>query len=500
MTNSKITRRDFLRGTTAAAVTLSLGCAGIGNRMSSGSGPPNIVMVLADDLGYGDLGCYGNRLHHTPHIDALAAEGIRLTSGYVTAAVCSPSRAGLMTGRHQQRHGYEYNLGGRSRFGLSLEERTLANLMKHAGYATGMIGKWHLGNAEKFSPLERGFDEFYGITEGGTTYATPRTPDIVSIPAGKPPERGGQWAIRKGRETVVEDTYITDAFTREGVDFIRRHRDEPFFLYLSYTSPHTPLQAKGSDVKRNSDIDGLLGQVYAAMITALDDGVGRVTAALRESGLEENTLVIFFSDNGGALYVPVADNGPLNGGKRYQYEGGHRVPFIVKWPDRLPRGSVYDAPVVSLDLYPTLASAAGVEGAMHRDHDGVDVIPHLSDRIPGSPHERLFWRADPNRAIRQGKWKLWQVNNAPPGSKDMNHRRLPVDQIPADSPDGQQILLFDLSSDLGERMNVAEDHPEIVTELLSALDDWEAGLSDPTWRCVRSTIFERDGSPLQLFF
>ena len=499
MNGKKMTRRDFLCGTAAAAITYSMG-AGFAGTASPGKRRPNVVMIIADDLGYADLGCYGSTTIQTPHIDALAAGGVRFTSGYVTAAVCSPSRAGLMSGRYQQRHGYEFNLGGRQGVGLSTDETTLANVMKGAGYATGMVGKWHLGNDKKFFPLVRGFDEFYGITEGGTSYGTPRTPDMVTIPKSKLTERAGNWSIYRGRETVVEDTYITDAFTREGVDFIRRHKDEPFFLYLSYTAPHTPLQAKGADVKRNSHIKTEVGQVYAAMINALDDGVGQVTATLKALGLEEDTMVVFFSDNGGALYVPATDNGPLNGGKRYQYEGGHRVPFIVKWPGHVAKGVRYDDPIISLDLYPTFAAAAGVEKAMNPNHDGVNIIPYLAGDIPGPPHERLFWRAGPNRAVRQGNWKLWQVNNAPPGSKDMNHQRLPVDQIPADSPHGQQILLFDLSKDLGERENVAQTHPDVVKGLLSALDSWESELKDPSWSCVRSTIFEREGMPLQLFF
>ena len=499
MSNKNLSRRDFLYGTAAAAITFSLG-SGLTSLASPRKRRPNIVMIIADDLGYGDLGCYGSTTVRTPHIDALAAGGVRFTSGYVTAAVCSPSRAGLMSGRYQQRHGYEFNLGGRKGVGLSTEETTLANLIKGAGYATGMVGKWHLGNDKKFFPLVRGFDEFYGITEGGTSYATPRTPDMVTIPQRKLTERGGNWSIYRQSKTVVEDTYITDAFTREGVDFIRRHKDDPFFLYLSYTAPHTPLQAKGADVKRNSHIETEVGRVYAAMVTALDDGVGQVTKTLKELGLEDDTMVVFFSDNGGALYVPATDNGPLNGGKRYQYEGGHRVPFLVKWPGQLKKGVSYDEPVITLDLMPTFAAAAGVGKAMRSDHDGVNIVPYLAGDTPGPPHERLFWRTGPNRAVREGKWKLWQVNLAPPGSKDMNHRRLPVDQIPTGSPHGQKILLFDLSTDLGERVNVAQNHPSVVKGLLSALDNWESELLEPAWPCTRSTIFERNGTPLHLFF
>jgi len=235
------------------------------------------------------------------------------------------------------------------------------------------------------------------------------------------------------------------------------------------------------------------------MITALDDGVRQVAATLKALGLEEDTVVVFFSDNGGVVRLG-GDNGPLNGAKRYQYEGGLRVPFIVKWPGRLAKGITYDDPVISLDLYPTFAAIAGVEEAMLSDHDGVNILPYLTGDIPGSPHDRLCWRAAPNRAVRQGKWQLRQVDHAPPGSKDEKGRLLPKGQIPTDSPHGRKILLFDLSKDLGERVNVAEQHPDVVKKLLSALDEWESELVEPAWPSHGSTIFERNGTPLRLFF
>lgn len=493
MSNKKLSRRDFLYGTAAAAITYSLG-TGFTGATTPRRRRPNIVMIVADDLGYGSLGCYGSNTIRTPHIDALAAGGVRLTSGYVTAAVCSPSRAGFMSGRYQQRHGFEFNVKGRD-VGLSPGETTLASLMKGAGYATGMVGKWHLGKSEKQFPLARGFDEFYGFITG-SRYATPRTPDIVTIPRRR---KLVERPIYRGHKRIVEDTYLTDAFTREAVDFIHRHRDDPFFLYLAHKAPHSPLTAKGADVKRNDHIDTLRGRVYAAMITAMDDGIGQVTAALKELGLEEDTVVVFFSDNGGVVRLG-ADNGPLNGAKRYQYEGGLRIPFIVKWPGRLARGITYHEPVISLDLYPTFAAIAGAEKAMRSDHDGVNIIPYLNGDMPGSPHDRLFWRATPNRAVREGKWKLWQVDLAPPGSKDNRGKLLPKNQIPTDSPHGRKILLFDLSRDLGERVNVAQNYPDVVKMLLSALDEWESGLVEPAWPSHGSTIFERNGTPLKLFF
>lgn len=497
MNDGKISRRDFLCGTAAAALSVSLGNS-LARASTPQKGRPNIVMIFADDLGYGDLGCYGSKTIRTPHIDALAAEGVRMTSGYVSAAVCSPSRAGLMTGRYQQRMGYEYNLSGSRDLGLPRDESTLANLLKGAGYATGMVGKWHLGFTLELSPLARGFDESFGTRGGGTLYATSRTPGIVTIADRKLPAERPRPVFR-GNKKVREDAYITDAFTREAIDFIQRHKEEPFFLYLSYTAPHTPLQAKQADVDRNSHIQDPARRVYAAMVTAMDDGIGRIAKTLKGLDLEDDTMVVFFSDNGGVIWV-AGDNGPLNGGKRYQYEGGNRVPFIVKWPGHLEKGATYQEPIISLDLYPTFAAVAGAQNNLGPQHDGVNLIPYLTGKIPGSPHDRLFWRSSPNRAIREGKWKLWQVNVAAPGSRDARARLIPRDQIPADSPHGQKILLFDLSRDLGEQVNVAQKHPEIVKRLIGALDEWESQLKTPMWPCTRSTIFERNGVPLQLFF
>jgi len=453
------------------------------------------VLIVADDLGYGDVGCYGSRDILSPHIDALASQGVRFTDGYVTAAVCSPSRAGLISGRYQQRNGYEYNWGGRPSFGLSTGETTLASLLKISGYATCAIGKWHLGSAEPYFPLSRGFDEFYGFINGGK-YATPRTPGIVTFPSNA--KIHDRRFLYRGKDLVSEDAYLTDAFTREAIDFIHRHKDAPFFLYLAHKAPHTPLTAKREDYRRNSHIDTRRRRVYAAMISALDDGVGQIASTLRALGLEKDTLVVFLSDNGGA-YWAAASNDPLNGGKRFHYEGGIRVPFIMRWPGHLPAGTVYREPVTSLDLYPTFAAASGAVEGVRTDHDGVDILPYLSGNAAGTPHERLFWRTGPNRAVRQGKWKLWQVDRASPEAPATSPAAVPVAQKMPSSPHGREILLFDLSTDVGESTNVAEAHPDVVKQLLQALDQWESELMDPAWS-GRMTIFERNGMPLQLFF
>ncbi|MCB1693314.1 MAG: sulfatase-like hydrolase/transferase, partial [Pseudomonadales bacterium] len=293
---------------------------------------PNIVFILADDLGYGDTGVYGSTVIRTPHIDALAADGVRMTEGYVSHPVCSPSRAGLMTGQYQERHGWEFNPAGRdAQSGMNTSVRTMPMEMKSLGYATGMIGKWHLGTQRQYHPLSRGFDEYFGVLEGGTTYIDSREPGVEygSLHGEHgPTERPNQ--LYRGFEPVEVDRYVTDVFTEEAIAFIDRHRHEPFFLYLSHIAPHTPLQATAKYLDRYRDIADERTRVYAAMVSALDDSVGAVVAELKSLGMYENTLIVFMSDNGCASYVRGAcSNAPLTGFKRYHQEGGIRVPLLV---------------------------------------------------------------------------------------------------------------------------------------------------------------------------
>ena len=472
---------------------------------------PNVVLIVADDLGYGDTGAYGGETIATPHIDALAGAGVRLTDGHVSAAVCSPSRAGLMTGRYQSRFGYEYNpsfnfqSGPEAGLGLPVTETTLADVLQGAGYATGLVGKWHLGVHEQYHPLNRGFDEFYGIFGGGTSYIDSRLPGVHSWPAeGAPTERdtNAARAIMDGREPVAVPEYLTDVFAARAVDFIDRHAGGPFFLMLSLTAPHTPIQATDEYVERNLHIEGDGARIYAAMVSSVDDTVGDVVGALQEHGLDGNTLVFFISDNGCINYVAevICTNAPLSGAKRYQLEGGIRVPFIAAWPDRLPAGRVYDEPVISLDIFPTAAAAAGLEP---RDLDGVDLLPHLEGEAAAPPHEFLFWRSAPNVAVRWGDWKLWRVDRS---ERDLDQamgapaRLLPLVNYPAVSPSGQTTLLYDLATDIGERENVAEDHPEVVERMEAELATWSSGLAEPMWPSTRSTLDTRDGQTIQLYF
>ncbi|MEM9407758.1 MAG: sulfatase-like hydrolase/transferase, partial [Acidobacteriota bacterium] len=353
-----------------AALLFCLAAAALPTVPASATERPNIVFVLADDLGYGDVGAYGGTTIQTPEIDALTQSGVRFTQGYVTHPVCSPSRAGLMTGRYQQRHGWEFNPAGRDRgAGLSLEERTLGDVLRDAGYRTGLVGKWHLGQQPNHRPTQRGFDEYFGILEGGSIFIDSRKPGVesASLRGGRgPTERHNTvWRARRGtdgrtvEEAVDVDEYLTDVFTDEALRFIGASDEQPFFLFLSHTTPHTPLQATVEYLEPYRHIEDPAKRVYAAMVASLDASVGRLREALEKSGQLEDTLFVFASDNGCAGYIfGACSNAPLRGFKRYHHEGGVRVPFVVSWPARLAAGQVVDTPVSTLDLFATFAAAA----------------------------------------------------------------------------------------------------------------------------------------------
>src|SRR5262245_6447241 len=311
---------------------------------------PNILIILADDLGYADVGFHGCKDIPTPNIDSIARNGVRCTNGYVSGPYCSPTRAGLLTGRYQQRFGHEFNPGGGTA-GMPVDQVTLADRLKKAGYATGLVGKWHLGSAPQFHPQKRGFDEYFGFLGGQHAYF---------------PEKGNKAdPILRGTEPVDEQEYLTDAIARESVAFIERHKKEPFFLYMAFNAVHTPMHATDKYLKRVANISDVKRHIYAAMLSAADDAVGAVLAKLKEAGLEENTLIFFFSDNGGPTMKGTTINGsrnePLRGSKRQTLEGGIRVPFAVQWKGKLPAGKVYDKPVIQLDIQPTALAAAGVD-------------------------------------------------------------------------------------------------------------------------------------------
>ena len=441
-------RRDFLRALGVAGACLALdGRAALGAEAAgSKTRKPNIVLIVADDLGYADLGVQGCKDIPTPNIDSIAQNGVRFTNGYVSCPVCSPTRAGLMTGRYQQRFGHEFNSGpadvANPEFGLPLAETTLAERLKPLGYATGMFGKWHLGFRPEMHPQKRGFDEFYGFLGGAHSYQ--------SIGA------GGNGAVLEGTEPVSELDYTTDAFTRGAVSFIDHHRDEPFFLYLPYNAVHLPLEALEKYKSRFPAIEDKKRRVYAAMLSAMDDGVGQVLAKLRERGLEENTLVLFISDNGGPTAQTTSSNKPLRGYKGQVLEGGIRIPFMAQWKGHIPAGKVDARPVISLDIHPTALAVAG--GAVPESGlDGVNLLPLLTQEKADAAHDRLFWRFGEQSAARAGDWKLLQYEDAAP-------------------------QLYNLADDIGEATDLADKNPEKVKELQAAYDEWNAKNIPARWK------------------
>jgi arylsulfatase B len=449
---------------------------------------PNIVILLADDLGYGELGCQGNPQIPTPHIDSIAASGIRFTAGYVTAAYCSPSRAGLMTGRFPTRFGYEFNpIGARNEepgCGLPDSESTLAQHLHNAGYTTGLVGKWHLGGSAPYHPLRRGFDEFYGFLHEGHFFLPPPYRGATTMLRRRtlPDGSQGRWIdgnlvytthmgsdepaydadnpILRGGQPVEEHEYLTDALTREAVDFIQRNQRRPFFLYLAYNAVHSPLQGADAHMKRFEHIDDIHRRIFAAMLANLDDSVGAVLAKLRETRLEHDTLVFFLSDNGGPTRELTSSNLPLRGGKGDVYEGGIRVPFMVQWKRRLPQGHVYEKPVISLDVFATAAALAGAPLPGNRPVDGVDLIPYLTGANSGRPHDVLFWRMNQRTALRAADWKL--LRNSQRGDT------------------GWQ--LYNLADDPAENNDLASENPEKLTELKHIWDEWNSQMIDPAWQ------------------
>lgn len=407
---------------------------------------PNIVVILADDLGYADLGCQGCTDISTPHIDSIAAAGVRFTDGYATHPVCSPSRAGLMSGRYQHRFGFEHNSGpelyAAPNFGLPRSIPTLAERLKEAGYATGMVGKWHIGLKEGLRPHERGFDDHFGFLGGAHTYF---------------PDRGQRVSLIRNGEPVEEREYLTDAFARESVAFIERNRGRPFFLYLSFNAVHSPLEATKAYEDRFPNIADPKRRTYAGMTAAMDDAVGRVLAELRKHKLEESTLVFFYSDNGGPTLQTTSRNDPLRGYKGQVFEGGIRVPFLIQWKGKLPAGQVYRKPVMAFDITATALAAAGIASPEEKPLDGVDLLPFLLGRKSEAPHGSLFWRGGPQHAARVGDWKL--VHD-PRQSSDM---------------------LFHLAEDGGEEKDLAAERPDKLEELRAAYEAWAAQMMPAQW-------------------
>jgi arylsulfatase A-like enzyme len=420
---------------------------------------PNIIFILIDDFGYADSGPYGAKDIRTPNMDRLANEGIKFTDFYANAPVCTPTRCGFITGRWQQRYGFEFAMGYMGEnfrrvgdqwvketdihsLGLSNRFQTLPKLLKQAGYATGAFGKWHLGSHDEFNPVHHGFDTYFGVLLGHADYFHHAYFD-------------GTYAMRDGLEPVKKEGYVTDLINQRASKFIDDHAKEPFFLYVPHLAVHAPYQPPGrplpSVTKENMN-DGDR-TIYAAMVERVDQGVGMILESLKRNGLTEKTLVVLSSDNGGSKY---SDNSPLFHQKGSLWEGGIRVPCLMRWPGRLPAGAVSKQVGITMDLSATFAALAGVEPAKDQSFDGINLLPLVE--ASAAPRERtLCWRIDNNgtarhqKAVRQGNWKLML--------------------------DGKTELLFDLATDISERANLSVRFPELVVKLKAALAAWEADIA-----------------------
>ncbi|WP_395750573.1 sulfatase [Prosthecobacter sp.] len=418
--------------------------------------PPNIVFILADDFGYGDLGCMGCKDIATPNIDRLAAEGVKFTDFYANAPVCTPTRTGFMTGRWQQRCGIEFAFGYQVEqfrrvkgewvpepnihgLGLPLGETTIAQRLKTANYATGAFGKWHLGYKDEYNPTKRGFDEYFGELLGHADYYKHTYYD-------------GTYALRDGLEPVKREGYLTDLINDRAVKFIRDHKSGPFFLYVPHLAVHSPFEAPDAPgtpmVTKDTMLKGSRA-IYKAMVERMDKGVGMILAELDTQLITENTLVVFSSDNGGERF---SRNLPLFHHKATLWEGGIRVPCLMRWPGKLPKGKVTSQMAITMDLHATFLAAAGVTEPAPKPLDGIDLLPLITG--DSKPVERTFyWRIDrSNRkqhAIRQGPWKYINDGNT-------------------------MDLLFNLDDDISERTDLGYQHPDILADLKAKLKAWEA--------------------------
>lgn len=418
---------------------------------------PNILLIVSDDQGYADVGFHGCTDIPTPNLDRLAQSGIRFSNGYVSHAFCSPTRAALLTGRYQQRFGHENNPyydPTNHREGLPTTETLLPQFLKDAGYVTGWIGKWHLGAAPEFRPQNRGFTETFGFLGGGHHYLN-WTPALQGSG-----QEYSEPILRNGQPVDVTN-HLTTAFGDEGAAFVRRHNNEPWFLYLAFNAPHSPNEPTPERLARFASIENPKRRKYAAQVSLMDDAIGNVLAALRESGQEQKTLVLFFSDNGGQIATNSwegASNLPLRDGKGSVYEGGVRVPFVMSWAGRLPAGRVQDAMVSSLDVFPTSLALAGVPMPTNKIYDGVNLMPFLTGTDTNASHDKLFWRLGGGRqlAVRENDLKLVRLRNKP---EELYH-------LPAD--------LSETNNLIGVRTNDAK-------RLRATLDNWNKQLVPPAF-------------------
>lgn len=423
---------------------------------------PNIVLLFSDDAGYADFGFHGSKIIKTPNLDKLAKQGVRFTQGYVSDPTCGPSRAGLITGKYQQRFGFEENnvpsymskvsaADGRE-MGVPVEEITIADYLKKQGYVTSFYGKWHLGGDDRFHPTKRGFDEFYGFRGGARSY----------FPYSKAPPSEMDLMERGFANFVEPEQYLTDALAKEAISFIEKNAKakKPFFTMLSFNAVHTPMDATEEDLKQFPELKGKRKTV-AAMTLALDRACGKVLDKLKELGIEKNTLVVFTNDNGGPTDKNAGVNFPLSGTKSSHLEGGIRVPFLMKWPGKIQPNTTYDFPISTLDLLPTFFTVGGGNTETIKDIDGVDLLPYVNGTNKGRPHEILFWKKDARGVIRKGDWKLIRYPDRP-------------------------AELYNIPEDISETNNLVSEHPEMVKEMFKELFQWELTLERPRWMLKKS--------------
>ncbi|MEO6254401.1 MAG: sulfatase-like hydrolase/transferase [Ferruginibacter sp.] len=482
---------------------------------AQGKTPPNIILIITDDLGYSDLASYGNKHVRTPNIDSLGIKGVRFTQAYVTSPICAPSRMGIMTGRYQQRFGAEFMLYDkfdrsvkkqitkhlfsvkkkpvgiatlkpdlfldRSVYvtDLPASEITIAEMLKQKGYATGYVGKWNLSSSPDVFPDMHGFDYAYYF-DGALSryvddpvdtnqYINMHLPWAFSeIPAWAP--RHGSTAIKEQRSMVKDTGYLTFSLAAKGIDFIEQHKTKPFFLTLSFNAPHDPFQVPKKYFNAIHTEPDSVRRVYSGMIEALDDAVGSVIQKLEQEGLTDDCLIFLISDNGGATYTRATDNAPLRGGKATHFDGGIAVPFFIKYPNGLKARQSYSHPVSSLDIYSTIAAVSNAALSADRAYDGVNLLPFLNNDPALLPHQDFFWRSGYSKAFRRGDWKLY-VNEK-----------------------NKIIYLFNLAQDRQEKHNLSTQRPDKIKELQDALKDWEKKNSvPPLWPSAADVLIEVNG-------
>ncbi|MGC6430020.1 MAG: sulfatase-like hydrolase/transferase [Jejuia sp.] len=410
---------------------------------------PNIILVLTDDQGWADVGFNGCTDIPTPNLDRMANEGVVFSNGYVTHPYCSPSRAGIMTGRYQARFGHDCNMPYKEdnddTVGTPLSEKMISEALKEQGYRTSAIGKWHLGDHPNLYPTEQGFDHWFGFPGGGMNYwGIPKDPSHMVYRNGTPvPEE--------------ELTYLTNDFTQEAINFITKKDEKPFFMYLAYNAPHAPDHATKQYLESTKHIEYAGRSVYGALVNGVDHCMGKIDSTLVANNIKDNTIIVYLSDNGGrATY---ADNRPYRGHKGQIFEGGIKVPFFMRWPEAIKAEQIYDNPIIALDLFPTFLAAAGGDITNEPQLEGKNLLPYIKNELDEAPHDMLFWRSVGGfeYGVRKGKYKLYKS-----AYKD-------------------KLLLFDLEADSYERNDIAENYPEIVAELNGAYKVWDSKNMDPQW-------------------